>query len=167
MFFIGGEMKRGFAKIKWEVFKQEVINDKDLYNDYQLPVLKTQSSAAYDILLLSDINIKRGEIIKIPTGIKAYMQNDEVLLLFVRSSTGFKYNIRLCNQVGVIDADYYGNEKNDGHIWVALQNEGDQDVKFQRNEAIVQVIFMPILRADNIVSTNKRKGGLGSTGKGE
>ena len=69
-------------------------------------------------------------------------RKDEVLLLIVRSSMGFKYNIRLCNQVGIIDADYYNNKDNEGHIWIRIQNEGDKEVYLKKDEAIVQGIFL-------------------------
>ena len=80
-----------------------------------------------------------------------------MLLLVVRSSMGFKYNVRLCNQVGVIDADYYNNEDNEGHIWLRIQNEGDKAVEFKKGEAIAQGIFMKYLttNSDNIL-TDKR-----------
>ena len=70
---------------------------------------------------------------------------------------GFKYNVRLCNQVGVIDADYYNNEDNEGHIWLRIQNEGDKAVEFKKGEAIAQGIFMKYLttNSDNIL-TDKR-----------
>ena len=58
---------------------------------------------------------------------------------------GFKYNIRLCNQVGVIDADYYNNKDNEGHIWIKIQNEGEKELTFQKGEAIVQGIFFKYL----------------------
>lgn len=67
--------------------------------------------------------MKPGERKKVPTGIKSYFDRKEVLLLIVRSSMGFKYNIRLCNQVGVIDSDYYNNKDNEGHIWLMTQND--------------------------------------------
>ena len=55
------------------------------------------------------------------------MNEDEVLFLIVRSSMGFKYNVRMTNQTGVIDSDYYNNETNEGHMWISLQNEGKED----------------------------------------
>ena len=64
---------------------------------------------------------------RVPTGIKVCMEDDDVLLLIDRSSMGFKYNVRMCNQVGVIDADYYNNSNNEGHMWIKIQNEGDKD----------------------------------------
>ena len=68
-----------------------------------------------------------------------------MLFLIVRSSLGFKYNIRLCNQVGVIDADYYNNPSNEGHIWVKIQNEGKEKVVIPRGESVVQGIFLKYL----------------------
>jgi dUTP pyrophosphatase len=98
---------------------------------------------------LYDFTIKPGEIKKIPTGIKADMNDDEVLLLVDRSSQGFKYNIRMCNQVGVIDKDYYNNEDNEGHIWIKLQNEGDKDYIVKKGEGIIQGMFVKFLTIDN------------------
>ncbi len=76
------------------------------------------------------------------------MNDGEVLLLFVRSSMGFKYNVRLCNQVGVIDKDYYNNVDNvdnEGHIFVKLQNEGMKDYVVHKGDKICQGIFIKYL----------------------
>ena len=94
---------------------------------------------------LYDFIVKPGEIKKIPTGVKARMCNDEVLLLCVRSSQGFKYNIRLINPIGVIDKDYYDNPTNEGHIWIGLQNEGKEDYIVKKGDGIAQGIFMKYL----------------------
>lgn len=64
---------------------------------------------------------------KIPTGYKATFESDEMLMIVVRSSIGFKYNVRLTNQVGIIESDYYNNRDNEGHMWVCLQNHGDKE----------------------------------------
>ncbi len=69
---------------------------------------------------MDDIVIKPREIVKIPTGYKANFNSDEGLLLIMRSGLGFKYNLRLTNQVGVIESDYYNNETNKGHMWVSI-----------------------------------------------
>lgn len=136
---------RDFQKISFEQFKKDVVDDIVLYNDYKLPQRDSDSTAGYDIYLLEDLVIEPNEIKKIPTGIKSFFKNDEVLFLIVRSSTGFKYNIRLCNQVGVIDADYYNNKNNEGHIWVKIQNEGKETVRIPKGESIVQGIFLKYL----------------------
>ena len=136
---------RDFEKISFEQFKKDVVDDIDLYDEYRLPQRDSNSTAGYDIYLLEDLAIEPNEIKKIPTGIKIFFEKDEVLFLIVRSSMGFKYNIRLCNQVGVIDADYYNNSSNEGHIWVKIQNEGKEKIVIPQGESIVQGIFLKYL----------------------
>ena len=102
---------RDFEKISFNQFKKDIENNFELYKSIKIPQRDSIATAGYDIPLLKDIIIKKGEILKIPTGLKCYFEKDEVLLLVVRSSMGFKYNIRLCNQIGVIDADYYNNQE--------------------------------------------------------
>ena len=108
--------------------------------------------------------LQPGEIKKIPTGYKAKFMSDEALLLVVRSSMGFKYNVRMCNQVGVIDSDYYNNNSNEGHMWVALMNEGDKDYIIKKGDAYCQGIFIKYLTVGDEV-TSVRTGGIGSTSK--
>ena len=92
------------------------------------------------------------------------MEEDEVLLLIVRSSMGFKYNVRMCNQVGVIDSDYYNNLDNEGHIWIKLQNHGEKDYIVKKGDKIIQGIFTKFLTvtSENEIK-NKRISGIGST----
>ena len=140
---------RDFEKISFEQFKKDVKDDIELYNEYQLPQRDSDSTAGYDLYLLEDLDIKPGEVKKLPTGLKSYFEKDEVLFIIVRSSTGFKYNIRLCNQVGVIDADYYNNESNEGHIWLKIQNESKEKVHIKKGEAIAQGIFLKYLTTNS------------------
>lgn len=126
---------RDFAKISFKQFCKDVCFNKNLYDNYKLPIRDSKLTAGYDIFLLEDLEIKPNEIIKLPTGIKSYFQGDEVLLIVIRSSMGFKYNIRLVNQVGVIDADYYNNKN----------NEGKETINFKAGEAIAQGIFLKYL----------------------
>ncbi len=155
---------RKFYKISYEQFKKDIRDDKKLYEEYSLPIRKTQNSARYDICVLDDYIIKPQEILKIPTGLKIACEKDEVILIVVRSSMGFKYNIRLVNQVGVIDADYYNNPDNEGHFWIKIQNEGTEEVKLSKFSAIAQAIFTKYLTVDDEEkSGNERRGGIGST----
>ena len=157
-------MARYFEKISFEQFKKDIIDDLDLYNSYNLPKRSTESSAGYDFEALSDFVLKPGEIKKIPLGIKASMNEGEVLFLIVRSSQGFKYNVRMCNQVGVIDKDYYNNLDNEGHMWIKLENHGDKDYVVSKRDKIIQGIFMNFLTVDNEEKIdNKRTSGIGST----
>ena len=150
-------MKRDFEKISFEQFKKDICDDKELYESYSLPTRNSKSSAGYDFHLIQDIEIKPGEIIKIPTGIKSYFGEDEVLFLIVRSSTGFKYNIRMVNQVGVVDADYYNNSSNEGHLFVKIQNEGDKAVSFKKDDVVAQGVFLKYLTTDSDIELGKER----------
>ena len=140
---------RYFEKISFEQFKKDVCDDKNLYNEYTLPRRDTEFAAGYDFKALFDYTLEPGEIKKIPTGIKANMEGDEVLLLVDRSSMGFKYNVRMCNQIWVIDKDYYNNKDNEGHIWIRIQNEGDKVYNVKKGEGMIQGMFMKYLKVDN------------------
>ena len=85
----------------------------------------------------------------IPTGVKVIMEDDDVLLLLDRSSMGFKYNVRMCNQVGVVDTDYYNNKNNEGHMWIKIQNEGDKDYIVKKGDGMCQGIFTKYLLVDD------------------
>lgn len=157
-------MDRNFEKISFEQFNKDICDDKLLYDNYELPRRGSKYSGGYDFFAVRDIVIKPGEIVKIPTGYKAKFLTDEILMLVIRSSMGFKYNVRMCNQVGIIDSDYYGNLDNEGHMWVALQNEGDKDFIIKRGDAYCQGIFIKYLTCgDNVDCV--RKSGIGSTNK--
>ena len=136
---------RDFEKISFEQFCKDVKDDKELYESYKLPSRSSSKTAGYDFYLLEDVTLHPGEIVKIPTGIKSYYEDDEVLLLIVRSSTGFKYNIRLVNQVGVIDSDYYNNSSNEGHLFTKVQNESNETYTFKAGDSLVQGVFMKYL----------------------
>lgn len=100
----------------------------------------------------------------VPTGIKAFMEPNEVLILVNRSSGPLKRHLILPNGIGVIDADYYNNDANEGEIFVQLINFGVRDYVIKKGERIAQGIFMPYLTATNEVhATKKRVGGFGST----
>ena len=159
-------MDRYFEKISFERFSKDIKNDKKLYDEYKLPRRASKNSCGYDFLAMEDYIIHPGEIKKIPTGYKANFLSDEMLMIVVRSSMGFKYNVRMCNQVGVIESDYYNNISNEGHMWVALQNEGDKDYIINKGDAYAQGIFIKFLTCgDN--PEEERIGGLGSTNKGD
>ena len=154
---------RKFEKVSIDEFSK--YYDKKLYEEYDLPKRMTAYSAGYDFLAIEGFTIKPGEIKKIPTGYKATFGNDEMLMLLVRSSMGFKYNVRMTNQVGIIESDYYNNIDNQGHMFVSLQNEGDRDFVVKKGEGYAQGIFTKFLICDDDITTNERQGGLGSTNK--
>lgn len=151
------EKKRGFEIAKG--FENKKIN---------LPIRKTKYSAGYDVEAAEDTIIpsfkKGNKPTLIKTGIKAYMQDDEYLMLANRSSNPAKKGLVMANSIGVIDSDYYNNEDNDGHIMFAFYNIKDEDIVIKKGEAIGQAIFQKFLVADNDNAEGKRIGGFGSTG---
>lgn len=159
-------MERYFEKISFNQFKKDISNNINTYEEYKLPTRKTKYSAGYDFLAIEDFEIKPGEIKKIPTGYKANFGKDEMLMLLVRSSMGFKYNIRMCNQVGIVESDYYNNQDNEGHLFIALQNEGDKVFVVKKGDAYAQGIFTKFLTCGDEIS-EIRTGGIGSTNKKE
>ena len=154
---------RKFEKVSIDEFSK--YYDKKLYEEYDLPKRMTRHSAGYDFLAIEGFTIKPGEIKKIPTGYKATFGTDEMLMILVRSSMGFKYNVRMTNQVGIIESDYYNNIDNEGHMFVSLQNEGDRDFVVKKGGGYAQGIFTKFLICDDDITTNERQGGLGSTNK--
>ena len=131
-----------------------------------LPERKTGASTGYDFAAAESVEIAPGEGKLVPTGVKAYMQENEVLLVYIRSSAAFKKHLMLMNGVAVIDADYYGNADNEGHIIVPLYNYGKEPVHIAAGERIAQGIFTRYLTADGDAAGcgAARGGGFGSTG---
>lgn len=154
---------RKFEKVSIEEFSK--YYDESLYEEYDLPKRMTVHSAGYDFFAIESFTIKPGEIKKIPTGYKAIFGSDEMLMILVRSSMGFKYNVRMTNQVGIVESDYYDNIDNEGHMFVSLQNEGNKEFVVKKGEAYAQGIFTQFLICDDDNATSKREGGLGSTNK--
>lgn len=148
---------RGFEIAKgWE--------DKSI----NLPVRKTAHSAGYDVEAAEDIIIPVYypgiKPTLIPTGLKAYCQDDEWYMLANRSS-GPKKGFVMANSIGVIDSDYYENETNDGHFYFQYFNFSDHDIEVKKGDVIGQVIFQKYLTIDNDNATGIRVSGFGSTDK--
>ena len=150
--------QRGFEVVKG-------YEDKNI----NLPIRKTKYSAGYDVEAAEDTiipsfkNNNKPTLVK--TGLKAYMQDDEMLCLYNRSSNPRKKGLILANSVGIVDKDYYGNPDNDGHIMYAFYNIYDEDLEIKKGEVIGQAIFEKYLIADDDISEGERIGGFGSTDK--
>ncbi|WP_377896812.1 dUTPase [Gottfriedia sp. OAE603] len=148
------EKIRGFEIAKG--FEKEGVN---------LPKRATTHAAGYDIESIEDTIIQPNEFKLVGTGVKAYMQRDEFLALYVRSSTPLKKGLLKGNGVGVIDSDYYSNPSNDGHIMMQLLNVTNEPVIIQKGERIGQAVFQKFLLTDDDIAGEERTSGFGSTGK--
>lgn len=161
-------MARYFEKISWDQWQKDISNDREVYDNHNLPKRQTKFSAGYDFESPIDFVLHPGDVKKIPTGVKIAMNEDEMLMLVVRGSIGFKHNVRMTNQVGIFESDYFNNISNEGHAWISLQNHGDEDFVIKVGDRIGQGIFTKFLTVDNEESIeNERKGGFGSTNKEE
>ena len=136
---------------------------------FDLPKRSTENSAGYDFFCPERTEIPPYKIgdkpILIPTGIKAFMQNDEFLMLVNRSSNPKNKNLVVPNSMGIIDADYYGNADNDGEMMFSFYNLSDKTVVLEVGDKMGQGIFLKYLKVDDDTATGKRNGGFGSTGK--
>ena len=129
-----------------------------------LPRRATPGSAGYDFVCPAETVIPAGGEALIPTGIRAEMEKGWVLVLFPRSSLGFRTGVRLSNTAGIIDSDY-AYAANEGHIMVKLRNPSDKPVVIGRGERFCQGVFLPYGTAEEDGDFNERRGGFGSTGK--
>ena len=130
----------------------------------KMPRRLTKHAAGYDFFSPCDITLPPHETTFIYLNVKAFMQTDEVLKIYSRSSIATAKNIVLRSGVAIIDADYYNNSLNEGNIILALYNDGDVEYKIKKDDRIAQGIFEKFLTVDDDVAEEERKGGLGSTG---
>lgn len=172
-----------FSKVSYEQFKKDWIatfvglTDKtvedivdrhlyDIYDSIKLPKRATIGSAGYDFYSPMKFTLEPGESIRIPTGIRCEMYDGWVLMIYPRSGHGFKYGVHLANTTAVIDGDY-AYADNEGHIFIKLLNDSSiaKTIEFSIGDAFCQGVFVPYgITLDDDV-TDRRNGGLGSTGR--
>ena len=161
-----------FYKVSEEQFKKDWEDTfsecagawKSVYDNIKLPRRATAGSAGYDFFTTADIEINPGETVKIPTGIRAQMEDGWVLKVYPRSGLGFKYRLQLNNTVGIIDSDYF-NAANEGHIFIKITNDSNEGkhLSMKEGEAFAQGLFIEYGITIDDDCQAERTGGLGST----
>ena len=161
-----------FEKVSFQQFQSgfdnlfSVEELKEIYEELPLPKRATKGSAGYDFFAPFDITLAPGQTIKIPTGIRAKMEDNWVLKLYPRSGLGFKFRLQLNNTVGIIDSDYYYSS-NEGHIFAKITNDSNEGktVSIKKFTGFIQGIFLEygITYDDEVEEI--RDGGFGSTTK--
>lgn len=138
---------------------------KKIWDDIKLPTRATTGSAGYDFATPIDFTLEAGKTIKIPTGIRCRIDDGWVLKIYPRSGLGFKYRLQLNNTVGIIDSDYY-NSENEGHIFVKITNDSNEDkiIILKNGNGFAQGIFVPYGITIDDEADGVRNGGFGSTG---
>lgn len=173
----GVNMKRiaKFYKVSFEQFEESWKDDfpetspeeiREIYEKIKLPARATKGSAGYDFFSPIDFELKPGETLKIPTGIRVSMEEDWVLCIFPRSGLGFKYRLQMNNTVGVIDSDYYDSD-NEGHIFLKMTNDSNEGktVTVSQGNGMAQGIFFQYGITEDDQAEEERNGGFGSTTK--
>ncbi len=164
-----------FFKVSPELFLQAMKEDfpqyteediKDMYESLELPKRATKGSAGYDFFAPFAFSLPPGATIKIPTGVRAKIDENWVLKLYPRSGLGFKYRLQMNNTVGIIDSDYYYSD-NEGHIFVKITNDSKEGKTVDVGAGIgfVQGIFLEYGITIDDDADGVRNGGFGSTTK--
>ena len=156
-----GQFKEGFIDCFGES-SDEKVNEG--YDNIKIPTRATGGSAGYDFFAPIDIVLEPGETVKIPTGIRVWMEPDWVLSCYPRSGLGFKYRLQLNNTVGIIDSDYYDSD-NEGHIFAKLTNDTKEGktVRVEAGSGFMQGIFLEYGITLDDDAMEIRNGGFGST----
>lgn len=151
------------SKAQFQKDLKDIFNIEDnFYDNVLIPKRATKGSAGYDFYSPIDLVIKPNELVKIPTGIRCFMEDGYVLTIHPRSSLGLKYQMCLANTTGIIDADYY-NADNEGHILVPIVNRGDKDLVINKGDRFVQGIFFKFYTVEEEEIEKERTGGFGSS----
>lgn len=154
-----------FVKDWVSTFPQQSVEQAILaYEHIKLPRRATSGSAGYDFFCPVGFELPAGGTIKIPTGIRAIIEEGWVLTLYPRSSLGFKYRFQLDNSVGVIDSDY-AHSDNEGHIFLRMTNDSREGkgLRLTAGTAFAQGIFLPFGITVDDDTQGVRNGGFGST----
>ena len=155
------EFEKGMKDTFSDMTEDEI---KSLYEEIKLPKRATTGSAGYDFYTPFAFNLQPGETIKIPTGIRAKMEENWVLKLYPRSGLGFKYRLQLNNTVGIIDSDYFHSD-NEGHIFAKITNDSKEEktVSLGKGDGFMQGIFLEYGITVDDEADGIRNGGFGST----
>ena len=130
-------------------------------NPELMPRRSTLNSAGYDFIAPKDYIVPPHGTCLIESEVAVELDPDKVLLLFVRSSYGFKHGVTLANGTGIIDSDFYPNT-----IKCKLKNDSDNGLMIKAGDHYMQGIITSYVVADEeITPTAERISGIGSTGK--
>ena len=141
---------------------------KRLHNNFELPSYATNGSAGFDIAVMEDVTIYKGETVVVDLGFSATVPHGYVAIIAPRSGKGFNDGLTLVNTVGVIDSDYTGEWK--AKLILNKNVSNDNFAKYVAGERILQCLILPVNKVkpelvEELESTDRGDGGFGSTGK--
>ena len=149
-----------------EIEKIEVKIEKDKgCDDLPLPKAASQHASGIDLFSAEEdvVEIDKGEIKLVSTGIKIALPIGFEAQVRPRSGLAYRYGITVLNTPGTIDSDYRGVIK------IILINHGKEKFIVNRGDRIAQLviqrIFQPVLVETKELDNTKRGiGGFGHTG---
>ena len=144
---------------------ETVMSKKFPEIETKLPVRSTSRSAGYDFFSKQNYRLIPGEYHKFYTDVKIQLDSTNFLMLITRSGNGANKGLKIRNQVGIIDADYYNNSDNDGNIIICLENDSPEVININVGDKIAQGIITNFLVSSHGGEClyKNREGGLGST----
>lgn len=136
---------------------------KRLHPDAIIPRYQTDGAACFDLHVVDVGAVPPGYSMEFRTGLSFEIPQGWAMLIYSRSGHGFKSGIRLCNSVGVIDADYRGA------VGVRLHNDSNQPFTVHVGDRIAQAMLVQVPRVElveveELSETERGAGGFGSTG---
>lgn len=130
-----------------------------------LPKYMSHAAAGMDLhaAVESDIILKQGERMLVPTGFKMALPQGYEAQVRPRSGLAIKNGISVLNTPGTIDEDYRGE------VGVILINHGNEDFTIKRGDRVAQMVIKKVEQADIEVTdqlddTHRSSGGFGHTG---
>lgn len=164
-----------FEKVSYEQFSNDLKSEfptkwsddeiRRFYDNIKLPRRATKGSAGYDFFCPIPLEFREWWEIKFPTGIRVSIEPGWFLECHPRSGLGFKYALRLFNNCGIIDSDYFSSS-NEGHIWAKMRVEKENvRLPVKPGDAFMQGIFTIHGITDDDDADGVRDGGFGSTSR--
>ena len=142
------------------------MNFEKIYDDSQLPVIKTKFSAGLDLYSYEDVEIQPFETVVVGLGVRSHFTepelragNNKCFILELRSSMRVKGLTSL--GTGIIDMDYRGEWKE------VICNLSQDTYTIKKGDRIAQAVMISQMTGtlDEYYTFEARVGCFGSTGE--
>lgn len=134
--------------------------------DLPFPTRQTNMAAGFDLHSNISAQLKKGERLLVPVGIKIALPFGYEAQVRPRSGLALKHGITVLNTPGTVDADYRGE------LMVLLINLGQENFQINRGDRIAQMViskvemmaFTLLNENEELPESNRGTAGYGSTG---
>ncbi len=138
------------------------IKIKKLNEGAKIPSCAHFDDAGVDLYAVSDVLIKVGERVQVPTGLAMELPVGHVGLIWDKSGLSHKHGLKTLG--GVIDSGYRGE------ILVGMINLGKEEYRLEKGHKVAQMIIQEKVSVEfeevSELDESERGGGnFGSTGK--